>query len=277
MKSKKTLLTATVAAIFLCSCTTETIRVSDEVSTREYGFTDISSLTVATDFKAYVQFSDNEEHVSITANENIFSKIRIYQEGDRLTVKLKNNINLKGKETLNLFITMREITDFKVSTDAAIYLDDPLNAGSVTLDMSTDGYFEGDITADDFDFRASSDSDAELYLDAVDVNLNLSTGAKLEGEMYADFTRARLSSDSRVEVFGKMNELDADLTTDSRFGDYGLEVEDLVISLSADSDGYFTVNETIDVTANTDSRLFYKGDAEIIRQHLSSDGRVIKK
>nr|WP_299382814.1 DUF2807 domain-containing protein [Allomuricauda sp.] len=277
MRIVKFTLLAIGMAFFGGSCSYETIRVSDEISTREYGFTDITELAVATDFKAYVSFSDTGDHVSIRANDNLFDKIRVYQEGSKLTVKLRNNINIKGKETLNLFITMREIRDFSASSDAAIYLDDPLTADRVTVDLSSDAYFEGDITADNFDFRASSDSHADLFVDASDAFLDLSSSARLEGEIQAEETRARLSSDATVDMIGQMGALDATLTSDSKFADFGLHVEDLVISLSSDSDAYLTVNKTIDVTANSDSRLFYKGDADIIRQHLSSDGRVIKK
>ena len=277
MKTITTSLLAIGMALFISSCNNETIRVSDEVSTREYEFTDIAALSVATGFKAYVSFSDTEEHVSIRANDNLFDKIRIYQEGDRLTVKLKNNINVKGKETLILYITMAKITDYGASSDAAIYLDDPLNAGTVSVGISSDAYFEGDITADFFDFKASSDSNADVFVDASRIRLNLSSSAGLAGEILADEVRAKLSSDSNVDVMGTMGELEATLSSDSKFKDYGLVIDDLRISLSSDSDAFFTVNNTIDVTANSDSRLFYKGDAEIVRQVLSSDGRVIKK
>ena len=164
--------------VFTSSCSYETIRVSDEVSTREYDFDNITALTVATDFKAYVTFSDTEESIRIRANDNLFDKIRIYKEGEELTVKLKNNLNVKGKETLQLYITMAEIRDYRASSDASIYLDNPLNADNVTLELGSDAYFEGDITATDFELRASSDSKANLYLDAAQSYINLSSGGQ---------------------------------------------------------------------------------------------------
>ena len=277
MRTIKTTLLAIGMASFISSCSYETIRVSDEVSTREYDFDNITALTVATDFKAYVNFSETEEEVRIKANNNLFGKIDIYQDGGRLTVKLKNNINIKGKETLQLFITTRQIRDFRASSDAAIYLDSPLNAPNVSVDLSSDAYFEGDITTERFDFEASSDANADVFVDANRAHLNLSSSAKIVGEFQVNEVNARLSSDSQVDLFGNVGDLEATLSSDSRFEDYGLVVDNLEISLSSDSDAYLTVNNTIDVEANTDSRLFYKGDAEIIRQVLSSDGRVIKK
>ncbi|MEX0313524.1 MAG: DUF2807 domain-containing protein [Allomuricauda sp.] len=262
--------------MLVSSCSYETIRVSDEVSTREYEFESITALSVATDFKAYVTFSDTEERVSVRANDNLFGKIRVYQDGGRLTVKLKN-VNIKGKETLQLYITMKEIRDFKASSDAAIYLDDPLIADDVTVELSSDGYFEGDVTANDFELRASSDGKADLYLDAGRTYMNLSSGAKVEGEVETENATLKLSSDSVIDMVGTIDDLKANLSSDSRLRDYGIQIKDLEISLSSDSDAYLSVSNTIDVTASSDARLFYKGDADIIRQVLSSDGRVIKK
>lgn len=273
----KRIFIAAAIGVLASSCSSETIRVSDEVSIREYDFENITALSVATDFKAYVTFSETEERVSIKANDNLLDKIRIYQEGERLVVKLKNNINIKGQETLQLYITMAEITDFDASSDASIYLDDPLDAGKVQIDLSSDAYFEGNITASDFELRASSDSTADLYVDAPETYMNLSSGAKVTGEVDTQNATFKLTSDSNIDVIGNSNNLKASLSSDSKLSDYGLHVEDLEISLSSDSDAYLTVSNTIDVTASSDARLFYKGNAEIVRQVLSSDGRVIKK
>lgn len=266
-----------VMGFTLASCSHETIRVSETISTREYDFRDISALEVATDFKAYVTFSETEERVQIQANDNLFERINVRQQGGKLTVKLDNNISLRGKEVLNLFITTRSISDFKASSDASIFLDSSLEAENVSVVLSSDAYFQGDITSDDFRLEASSDSEALLYLTAIEGDMDISSGAKIEGELQFDLGSLRLSSDSTMDFMGTIRELDARLSSDSRLRDYGLEVEDLKISLTSDSDAYLTVSNTIDVTANSDARLFYKGDAEVIRQVLSSDGQIIKK
>ncbi|WP_190810770.1 DUF2807 domain-containing protein [Flagellimonas sp. S3867] len=273
----RTIFIAAAIGVFASSCSYETIRVSDEISTIEYDFDNITALSVATDFKAYVTFSDTEESVRIKANDNLFDKIRVYKEGGKLTVKLKNYINIKGKETLQLHITTAEIKDFEASSDASIYLDDFLNADDVTIDLSSDAYFEGNITTNDFELRASSDSKVNLILDASRAFMNLSSGAKVDGEIRTQDATLKLTSDSAIDAIGTMDNLEATLSSDSKLGDYGLHIEDLEISLSSDSDAYLTVSNTIDVTASSDARLFYKGDAEIVRQILSSDGRVIKK
>lgn len=277
MRTIKNTLLAIGMAFCITSCTHETIRVSDEISTRDYDFGTVTALNVATDFKAYVTFSETEESIQIRANDNLFDRIRIYKEGGRLTVKLRNNLNIKGKETLQLYITMPEIRDYRASSDAAIYLDDALVADKVTLDLSSDAYFEGDITTNDFELRASSDANADIFLDADRTYMNLSSGAKVDGEVQTEDATLKLTSDSVIDLIGTMDQLKASLSSDSELRDYGLQIQDLEIELSSDSDAYLSVSRTIDVEASSDARLFYKGDAEIVRQILSSDGRVIKK
>ncbi|WP_136466977.1 GIN domain-containing protein [Flagellimonas onchidii] len=279
MKTIKKAIFSIAMGTLLSSCTYETIRerVSDTVSSREYEFENITAISVATDFKAYVTFSDTEESVRIRSNDNLFSKIKIYQEGERLVVKLKNNVHIVGEKTLQLYITMAEIRDYRASSDAAIYLDDPLVADNVSLELSSDGYFEGDITTADFELKASSDSKADVFLDADKTYMDISSGAKVEGEIATEDATLKLTSDSVIDMVGTMDDLKANLSSDSRLRDYGLEIRDLEISLSSDSDAYLTVSNTIDVKASSDARLFYKGDADIVRQELSSDGRVIKK
>ncbi|MEM7486558.1 MAG: DUF2807 domain-containing protein [Bacteroidota bacterium] len=277
MVTIKKVFNAAILALLVVSCSNETIRVSDEIITREYNFDNISALEVATDFKAYVTFSETEESVKIQANENLFGRINVLKEGGRLRVKLDDNISIRGKETLNVFITTQNITDFKASSDSEIYLDMPLTNESVAINLSSDAYFEGEITTKNLEISGTSDSKVDVLLTADEANINLSSGADLEGECKVGKATFKLSSDSTVDLQGTITTMNAILSSDSKLKDYGLNIEDLKISLSSDSDSYVTVSKTIDVTANSDSRLFYKGDAEIINQNLSSDGKVIKE
>ncbi len=277
MKSIQRIAIALLLGFTVTSCVQESIWVSEEVSTREYDFDNIRALQVSSDFRAYVTFSDTEEKVSIKANDNLFRRIDAYMEGSKLVVKLENNVRVRGKETMELYVTTKNISKFKASADAAIFMESPINTNNVSIELSSDAYFEGDITADDLELHMASDSEAEMYLDVQDAYLDLSSSSRLQGESKIKDAKIRLASDAEVDMVGTVESLDAIMSSDSELKDYGLEVQDLRIDLTSDSDAFLTVTGTIDVTANSDSRLYYKGDAEIIRQVLSSDGRVIKK
>lgn len=277
MKSIQRIAIALLLGFTVTSCVQESIWVSEEVSTREYDFDNIRALQVSSDFRAYVTFSDTEEKVSIKANDNLFRRIDAYMEGSKLVVKLENNVRVRGKETMELYVTTKNISKFKASADAAIFMESPINTNNVSIELSSDAYFEGDITADDLELHMASDSEAEMYLDVQDAYLDLSSSSRLQGESNIKDAKIRLASDAEVDMIGTIESLDAIMSSESELKDYGLEVQDLRIDLTSDSDAFLTVTGTIDVTANSDSRLYYKGDAEIIRQVLSSDGRVIKK
>lgn len=277
MKTFKHAFIALAIGLMTTSCVQETVWVSDEVSTRSYDFEHITALQVATDFNAYVTFSETEERVEIEANDNLFNKMDVYMEGNRLVVKLENNIRVKGRETLNLYITTKNISWFKASSDAAIFLENTLNAGSVSIDLSSDAHFIGDIVADDFELRAESDSDAELYLETTNAYFDLSSNAYLDGETTIEDAVFRLSADATVDLLGNVDRMDAVLSSDAELKGYGLHVNDLEVELSSDAEAYLTVFETIDVIASSDGRLYYKGDADVVRQVLSSGGKVIKK
>jgi hypothetical protein len=277
MKTFKHAIIALAMGLMVTSCVQETVWVSDEVSTRNYDFENITGLQVATDFNAYVTFSETEERVEIEANDNLFNKMDVFMEGNKLVVKLENNIRVKGRETLNLYITTRNINWFKASSDAAIFLENPLHTNSVSINLSSDGHFIGDIVSEDFELRAESDSDAELYLEAKNAYFDLSSGAYLDGEATIDNAVFRLSADATVDLLGNVDHVDAILSSDAELKGYALHINDLEIELSSDAEAYLTVFETIDVIASSDGRFYYKGDADIVRQVLSSGGKVIKK
>lgn len=277
MRTIKHALIAMAMGLMATSCVQETVWVSEEVSTKSYDFENITALQVATDFNAYVTFSETQERVEIEANDNLFKRMDVYMEGNKLVVKLENNIRVKGRETLNLYITTNNISWFKASSDAAIFLENPLNTNNVYIDLSSDAHFIGDIVVDDFELRAESDSDAELYLEATNAYLDLSSNAYLDGETTIENAVVRLSSDATVDVLGNVDHMDAVLSSDAELKGFGLHVNDLEVELSSDSEAYLTVFETIDIVASSDGRLYYKGDAEVIRQILSSGGKLIKK
>jgi len=65
-------------------------------------------------FKVYINFSDTEEKLRVQANDNLHNYILINKEDIKLTVKLDNVQRIKGKETLNVFITTKNIDNFTI-------------------------------------------------------------------------------------------------------------------------------------------------------------------
>ncbi|MET2984792.1 head GIN domain-containing protein [Aureibaculum conchae] len=240
MKTNRSFLILALLSLILTSCTVETIgiTVDDEVTTKSISLSDYSEIEISHDFNAYVTFSDTEERIEIEANDKLHQHIIAKKSDNTLIIKLKNNINIKGKETLNVYITTKSITSFSASADSKITLENPLVAEDVSIKLSADSDFSGEVNVEDMDLRGAADT--------------------------------------RIDLFGTVKNLDANLSADSKLLNYDLEVTNLKIKMAADCDAYLTVTGTIDVDAVADCDLYYKGNASITRQRLISDSRIIK-
>ena len=157
------LLLGLVFMVSFSSCTQETIRVSSEIESRDYDITDFSALEVSSGFKTYVSFSDVTSSVRIQANQNLFEKIKVVHRNGKLSVGLANNVRIKGKETLNLYIVTSDINSFKLTSDSSILLDTPLNTQNVNIELTSDAYFDGDIIANDLNLQCTSGSRSNIF------------------------------------------------------------------------------------------------------------------
>ncbi|MEK6151933.1 head GIN domain-containing protein [Flavobacteriaceae bacterium 3-367] len=239
MKTRLTYISLIVVCSLLFSCDFETVRVSDEVTTREVGFTDYSGLRVSNAFNAFVTFSDTEERIEVEANRNVQDRISVSKEGDLLIVRLDRNTNLRGNVTLNVYITTKNIERFEAS-----------GASNITL---------------------------ENALVTPDIALRLSGASGFEGEVDTERLRLRTSGASKADIFGSADHLDADLSGSSDLRDDDLVVTRLRIELSGASEAFLTVTDTIDIRASGASTLSFKGDAVIRELRLSDASEIIRR
>lgn len=240
MKTNRLYIVITLLALIISSCSVDTIKVTsnDVVTYRTINITDYSALEIASNFNAYITFSDTEESIEIEANDNLHDYIIATKKGDKLEVRLRNNLSIRGQETLNVYITTKSITDFSVAADSNIYLENALVEDDVKIKVTADSFFSGEI--------------------------------------YAGYLELKVSADARADLYGNIGLLNANLSADAELTGYDLEVEGLKIKMAADCDTDVTVTNTIDIEATADCTLRYKGDATIIYQKLTADSRIKK-
>ncbi|MEM6892918.1 MAG: DUF2807 domain-containing protein [Bacteroidota bacterium] len=259
------------------SCNQETIRVSSEIESRDYNITDFNALEVSSGFKTYVSFSDVAASVRIEANQNLFEKIKVVHRDGKLSVGLANNVQIKGKETLNLYIVTSDINSFKLTSDSSILLDTPLDTQNVNIELTSDAYFDGDIIANDLKLQCTSGSRASIFAEVNTADIRLTSDSDYDGGLTADSAELRLTSDADFYASGAVGQMNARLSSDANLKDFSLSVRELNIDLSSDSRAYLSVSETINVSASSDAVLYYKGDAEIEQQNTSSGGKVVRQ
>ncbi len=239
MKTISIILGLVVLSCTLFSCEHERIKADKEVTIVDVDFSGYTGLDLSDAFNAYITFSDSEEKIQIEANKNIHDKIRVTKEGNILKIKLKNHTNIRGKVTLNVYITTKNITHFNASGASDIILENKLTAQNVKLDLSGAAEFSGELSVNRLELDSSGASD--------------------------------------IDIYGNADQFDANLSGSSTLKNYDLVVGQLDITLSGASDAFLSVTERIDIDASGASTLKYKGNAVIGNKNLSGASEIIKK
>ncbi len=238
MKKNIILLAAFALFISAQSFAQKAIKPSGKIITKDFDFSGFSRIEIANDFKAYVNFSKKNENVSIEADDNLQEHVYVEVKGNTLRIGLKNNVNIRGKETLVAYISAEMINSFKASDDAIILLKDKLETDDVSVDLSSDSKFGGELAVIDLDLK--------------------------------------LRSDSEMKIEGSAHNVSANLKGDSILESFDFEISKLDIDLFGDSEAYVRIMKKLNVKAFGDSVLYYKGGDVIERKILLGDSELIK-
>ncbi len=239
MKTNRSYLALVLLSLILSSCSDGLLtKAKERVTSRDVDITNYSSVEVSNDFIAYITFSDTEESIKIEANDNLHDYIIATKKNNELLICLKNNLKIKGKRTLNVYITTKSIKSFTAVDDSQIYLENTLAEDYVKIKVTSDSFFTGRVDAD-----------------------------------YLELTAA---ADAHVDLLGSVNTLNANLSADTKLSGYDLKIEDLKMKMSSDCQASVTITKTIDIDAIANCTLRYKGNATIIHKNLKADSKVIK-
>lgn len=241
MKTKSVLAIVIGVSLFFSSCEEfgEFITPSGNVTTQDRTVTGYHGLDVSHAFNAYVTFSETEESIVVEANENLHSVIVVEVRNGILTVKLRDGIHIRwGDNTMNVYITTGYLDEYDASGASDIFLNDPLIADDVVIDLSGASSFDGDLQVDQVVCDISGASDLNLTGTAAYMRLDASGGSTMKDYLFS------------VDWF------DADL--------------------SGASDAYVTINERIDLQASGASDLHYRGNGQINSIDLSGASNIHK-
>ncbi|MCK4750922.1 MAG: DUF2807 domain-containing protein, partial [Bacteroidales bacterium] len=123
------------------------ITPSDNITTRLESFTDYEGLEIDNAFHVQVSFSESEEPIEITANENLHGYIIIEKVKDVLWIRLQDNLNVIGQATLRVNLTAKEITEFGVRGASVIELKDNIIEEFVAIGLTGASAFYGQVNA----------------------------------------------------------------------------------------------------------------------------------
>jgi hypothetical protein len=237
MKTKVYSLLLLSLILFFCSCKKE-IFLSENVTKEQKSITNYHSIDVSDAFNVFINLSETEEKIEVEANENLHRYIIIENNSNTLFIKLDNHITIHHNPVLNVYITTKEITDFRASGASQIIIRDTLRTNDANIDLSGASLCNG-------------------FLEVKNLSIKLSGASKLELKGTGESTEVIISGASEIKAFHfSTGYLDA--------------------NLSGASIASFYVTGEIDVDASGASTLLYKGPGWVDSQKISG-ASVVKK
>ncbi len=152
---------------------------------------------------------------------------------------MKNNININGNQTTKVYITTREITDFKAGGEAIITLENKLSADQIELDLAGE--------------------------------------SQIQGPIQVNTINANLAGETQLDLSGQTDQFDLSMAGDSRVRDYAFTCKNLIANLAGESELFLTVTESISVSASGESILHYKGTGIVENKELAGEAKVKKE
>jgi len=194
------------------------------MSTREYRFSDFSSVEVGGSFEVDIQQSDSYS-VVVEADWLTFQSIEVSRQGETLRIGRRWHplAWIPASSRPKATITMPVLKGLSVS-------------GATRVTVS------GFKSAEDF-------------------RMELSGVSRITGDLGVGNARLVLSGASRVDLSGSAGNLTADISGASRIEMGGFEVQDASLVMSGASRMTVNVNSRLNAELSGASRLHYKGEA----------------
>ena len=224
------------------------VRVSRGVS----GFTGVHLSTIGT---VYVKIGKTEG-LEIEAEENLIEYIETEVEDGTLKISNRKKFNLKAREPIKYFITVRNLDRIALSS-----------SGDAVLPHIEDERFA---------IALSSSGDLEvksLAVEDLDVNIS-SSGDAYIGMIGAGSIDATLSSSGDLQIDGgEVGHLKLKISSSGDFDGVDLKAERAKVKISSSGDAYVWVTDDLVATLSSSGSVHYAGDPSVTKQ-ISSSGKV---
>lgn len=227
---------------------------SPNVVTREFDFDDFTRLHVGSAFEVQVDKADSYG-VSITANENLFDYLELYQEGETLTIELK-----------------RWHSYTNTTRKASITLPD---LRGLSLSGASRGKVEGFSSSQPLDLELSGASSLDIDdLEAGDTTLDVSGASRAKGSITMAKARFDVSGASTIELEGSASGASIDVSGASSAGLADFSVVVATVDLSGASRATIDASGTLDCDLSGASRLNYVGNPALGHVEVSGASTI---
>lgn len=278
MKTKALLTAIFALGIFFTSCEQAVFRPSGNVTTFEKDITGFDALDVSNDFTVFVTSNSDAEGVRIEADDNFHDYIIVEKIGSTLRIGMERINNIRGKRTLNAYVSAKTLEEIEASGDSKVYLENELQGDKLRVDLGGDSQLQGAIQVNvlEADIRGDSKMSMDNMMQGERFMLDIRGDSKFDGSVDVNEFWADIRGDSKVDLIGESGTARVEVKGDSQIRSYNFAIKTLDINLSSDSEAYLTVTEEMSVKASGDSVMNYKGNPSINAQSLTGDSKLRK-
>jgi hypothetical protein len=141
----------------------ETLEGNGNLITKEVAVSSFSELKASGVYELRLS-QGSKESVKIEADENLQDLFEVKNEGSKLVIDMKkmNNINLKSKNKMRVYVTFKSIKNLEISTVGNVGSDDKLTFDDLQFRNSSVGHVELNMTANKLDMDNKSVGDVKL-------------------------------------------------------------------------------------------------------------------
>lgn len=238
---KHILVTGSLAALMFVSCNIgdEQITGNGNIRSEERTVSSFDEVEVQGALDVYISQGDVKP-VRIEGDENLIPYIEIVEQGDRITLRMRENVNINPTEEMKVYVTAPKFRSFDVSGASKV-------TGQTAIDNNQN-----------LSVIVSGASEVTIDVDAPEIKSDLSGSSTLNLKGETKEFRLETSGASKARCFGLLSE--------NTFAN---------VSGAGDAEVYASVRLEAEVSGA--GNIKHKGNAKSIKQEVSGAGSVNKE
>jgi len=217
------------------ACGLKSVRGSGNVVEQERQVSGFNKIKLSDQGTVYVEFGDSEA-LLIEAEDNLLEYLESEVEGDTLKIGVKERVNLRPKEPINFYVTLKKLDALDISGSGKMQVPE-ISVTSFSIDISGSG--DVDMTA--------------LYAASLDVEISGSGKVDIEG--------------------GEVEDQDIDISGSGRYNARDVQSGRTKIEVSGSGEATVRVRDHLEVDVSGSGDVRYLG-APTVDEDVSGSGDV---
>jgi len=238
---KKILIFSILASFLLSGCLSvfdkKKVRGSGNITKEQREVSPFDNIIVRGTFTVFLSQGDTES-VEVEIDDNLQQYVEVRNEGSKLVLDIKDNVNFSKTTKNNIYITLKNINLLDVSGVCTIKTISPLNCDHITLIVS--GVVNG------------------------------------EWDIYSNMLNVILRGVANIELRGKTTELDIKQSGVGNFNAKKLIADKVTVHNSGVGSVSVHATQELSMTNTGVGSITYSGDAEIKHMNSSGVGKIKK-